>query len=38
MFVCTSILGMVMSFNGYLFRSVRNVETDLPDHAGNIST
>jgi DHA3 family macrolide efflux protein-like MFS transporter len=32
MFVCTSILGMTMSLSGYLFRSVRNVELDLPDH------
>ncbi len=32
MFACTSILGMAMSLSGYLFRSVRNVEMDLPDH------
>ncbi len=32
MFACTSILGMAMSLSGYLFRSVRNVENDLPDH------
>jgi MFS family permease len=32
MFVCTSLLGMVMSLSGYLFDPVRNVETDLPDH------
>jgi MFS family permease len=32
MFACTSILGTAMSLSGYLFRSVRNVEMDLPDH------
>jgi MFS family permease len=32
MFVCTSILGMVMSLSGYLFPAVRNIEGALPDH------
>lgn len=36
MFVCTSVLGMGMSLSGYVFRSVRNVETDLPDHAVHV--
>jgi hypothetical protein len=32
MFVLTSILGMAMGLSGYLFRAVRQVEEDLPDH------
>jgi hypothetical protein len=32
MFVGTAILGALMSLSGYLFRSVRCVEDDLPDH------
>ena len=33
MFVGTSVLGTIMSLGGYLFRSVRDVETEMPDHA-----
>lgn len=33
MFFFTAILGATMSFSGYLVRSVRNIEDDLPDHA-----
>lgn len=32
MFLFTSVLGLVMSLSGYLFRPVRQVEDDLPDH------
>lgn len=32
MFVCTSVFGTLMSLSGYLFRSVRNVESELPDY------
>jgi MFS transporter, DHA3 family, macrolide efflux protein len=32
MFVGTAVLGALMSFSGYLFRSIRCVEDDLPDH------
>lgn len=32
MFGCTAILGMMTSLSGYLFRSVRRVEADLPDY------
>ena len=32
MFVCTGVFGMLMSLSGYLFRAVRQVEDDLPDH------
>lgn len=32
MFVGTATLGALMSLSGYLFRSVRDVEIDLPDH------
>jgi MFS family permease len=32
MFVVTSISGMAMGLSGYLFRAVRQVEDDLPDH------
>jgi hypothetical protein len=32
MFVFTGISGALMSFSGYLFRSVRCVEQELPDH------
>lgn len=32
MFVCTSLLGGLLCFSGYLFPAVRNVEEDLPDH------
>ena len=37
MFVCTSLLGMTMSLSGYLFRSVRDVEIDVPDHAVKVA-
>ena len=32
MFACTSLLGMAMSLSGYMFRAVRCVESDVPDH------
>ena len=32
MFACNAILGIAMSLSGYLFRAVRRVENDLPDH------
>lgn len=32
MFVGTAILGALMSFSGYLFRPIRCVEDELPDH------
>jgi MFS family permease len=32
MFAGTAIFGALMSFSGYLFRSVRRVEEELPDH------
>jgi hypothetical protein len=32
MFICTGVFGMLMSLSGYLFRAVRQVEDDLPDH------
>lgn len=32
MFLCTSIAGTTICLSGYLFRSVRQVESDLPDH------
>jgi MFS family permease len=32
MFAATAILGALMSFSGYLFRAIRCVEDDLPDH------
>ncbi len=32
MFLCTGLLGMLMSLSGYAFRAVRPVEDDLPDH------
>ncbi len=32
MFLCTSIAGTVICLSGYLFRNVREVESDLPDH------
>ena len=32
LFVGTSILGLGMCLSGYLFRAVRDVEDDLPDH------
>ena len=32
MFACNAILGITMSLRGYLFRAVRRVENDLPDH------
>jgi len=32
MFVFTAILGALMSFSGYLFRPIRHVEEELPDH------
>ncbi len=31
MFLGTAVFGTVMSITGYLFRSIRNVENDLPD-------
>lgn len=32
MFVCTALLGATISFGGYLFSAVRNVDHDLPDY------
>ena len=32
MFACNAILGITMSLSGCLFRAVRRVENDLPDH------
>lgn len=32
MFLCTAILGFVISLSGYLIAPVRNVELDLPDY------
>jgi MFS family permease len=32
MFVFTAIVGALMSFSGYLFRAIRRVEEELPDH------
>lgn len=32
MFICTSLLGLVMSLSGYLFPAIRNIEGELPDH------
>lgn len=32
MFLCTSIAGTIICLSGYLIRSVRQVEDDLPDH------
>ena len=32
MFLCTGLLGMLMSLSGYGLRVVRRVEDDLPDH------
>ena len=32
MFVYTALLGMTISLSGYLFRAIRRVENDLPDH------
>jgi hypothetical protein len=32
MFLFTSIGGMLISLSGYVFPSLRNVETDLPDY------
>jgi MFS transporter, DHA3 family, macrolide efflux protein len=32
MFVGTAVLGALMSFSGYLFRPIRCVEEELPDH------
>lgn len=32
MFLCTSIAGTVICLSGYLFKRVRQIETDLPDH------
>ncbi|MCB0033036.1 MAG: MFS transporter [Anaerolineales bacterium] len=37
MFMCTAILGCLMSLSGYLFPAVRNVEIDLPDHELELS-
>lgn len=31
MFACTGVLGMGISLSGYLFRSIRCIEEDLPD-------
>ncbi len=33
MFLCTSIAGTLICLSGYLFKKVRQIETDLPDHA-----
>jgi MFS family permease len=35
MFLCTCIMGTTICFSGYLFRSIRNVESELPDHDGH---
>lgn len=32
MFVGTAVCGTLMSLSGYLFRAIREVESDLPDH------
>jgi hypothetical protein len=32
MFVGTAVCGAAMSFSGYLFRAIRCVEDELPDH------
>jgi hypothetical protein len=32
MFALTAVLGCLVSLSGYLFPSVRHIETDLPDH------
>jgi MFS family permease len=32
MFVGTAVLGTTISITGYLFRPIRNIEADLPDH------
>lgn len=32
MFVGTAVCGTLISLSGYLFRAIRNVEIDLPDH------
>ena len=32
MFLGTAVCGTLMSLSGYLFPTVRHVETDLPDH------
>lgn len=32
MFLCTAIAGALISASGYLFRAIRNVDEDLPDH------
>jgi DHA3 family macrolide efflux protein-like MFS transporter len=37
MFVGTSVLGTTMSLSGYLFRSVRDVETEIPDHVVEVA-
>lgn len=33
MFLCTSIAGTIICLSGYLFKKVRQIETDLPDHS-----
>ncbi len=38
MFVFTAVLGMTISFAGYLFPAIRNVEDDLPDVTAPIDT
>lgn len=35
MFVCTAVLGALMSASGYLFHAIRNVEEELPDYEEN---
>ena len=32
MFVCTAVLGAIMSLSGYFFRPIRCVDEDLPDY------
>ena len=32
MFICSAMFGITVSLSGYLFRRVRRVENDLPDH------
>lgn len=38
MFVCTAILGTVVSLSGYLLARVRRVEDELPDYDATIET
>ena len=32
MFICSAMFGITISLSGYLFRTIRRVENDLPDH------